>query len=361
MNSSGLWVSTKFTFFLLQSSQGEACLRKKNEVRSQSFPKGGLKASLVTWGGCACHRLWAGKPKARIPLHPAAAQGQHQRGSLSGALLTEREGCRTQETKGITKKSKAGHFMPGHPLGDTCVTEAALPRWLGFTPRAGHPLHLQRWRACCPSSNGGAERMEVWHRGGGSRRAQPAGDPSKGKAVTAPRVQRARPGMCSLTSLSPTRCAHLLGGQLGLGRSGDILALPPPDSGRTSLAHPVEPTGSTCSQARTPGLLLSPRRCSLRPRLTRAAPGAGEQAAGFSHRNGVSGRAEVPYLSPRDQAPAPAPAFSPLGASCRDRGPSSWAPTCCPGSRAEGRPRLSAAALRPRRLQPQCRSAAPFL
>lgn len=62
--------------------------------------------------------------------------------------------------------------MPGPPLGDTCVTEAAVPRCLGFAPRTGHPLHFQRWRACCPSSNGGAERVEVWHRGGG------AGEPS---------------------------------------------------------------------------------------------------------------------------------------------------------------------------------------
>lgn len=129
-------------------------------------------------------------------------------------------------------------------------------------------------------------------------------------------------------------------------------ALPPPGSGRPSLAYPYPAARirSNRSLARAPRL-LSPQRCSLRPRLTRGAP---EPAAGFSQRKGVSGRAEVPYLFPRDQVPAPA--FFPLGASCRGRGPSSWAPTCCPRSWAEGRPRISAAALRPRRLQPQCRA-----
>lgn len=88
--------------------------------------------------------------------------------------------------------------------------------------------------------------------------------------------------------------------------------------------------------------------------------GAGERAAGFTQQNGVSGRAEAPYLSPRGRAPAPAPApaSSPLGASCRGLGPSSWTPTFCPGSGAvgqtrgaEGRrlepPLLSTAKLRP--------------
>lgn len=171
--------------------------------------------------------------------------------------------------------------------------------------------------------------MEVWHRGGGSWRAQPAGDPSRGKAVTA-RVLQASPGVCSpavSVRVPDARCTHLLGGSLVSATREDTRAATAGLRGRSSLAHPAAPTGSTRLQTRTPRL-LSPRRGSLHPRLTRAAPGAGERAAGFSQRNGVSGRAEVPYLFPQDQAPAPA--SSPLGASCRGRGPSSWAPTCCP-------------------------------
>lgn len=75
--------------------------------------------------------------------------------------------------------------------------------------------------------------MEVWHRGGGSWRAQPAGDPRKGKAVTAPRVLQARPGVCSpavSVRVPDAHCTLLL----GAARSpppGKILALPPLDSG----------------------------------------------------------------------------------------------------------------------------------
>lgn len=225
------------------------------------------------------------------------------------------------------------HSISGPLLGDTYVTEAAVPLCLGFAPRAWHPLQLQRWRACCPSSNGGAERVEVWHRGGGSRRAQLAEDPSKGRALTAPQTGKARPGVC-YTAVSfrvPDACCPLTGGTAQSPPPGQTRALPPPGTGLSSLAYPAPGarTRSTHSQASAPRL-LSPQRCSLRPRLTRAAPGAGERAAGFSQRNGVSGRAEVPYLFLQDQALALA--FFPLGVSCRGRGPSSWAPTCCPGS-----------------------------
>lgn len=135
---------------------------------------------------------------------------------------------------------------------------------------------------------------------------------------------------------------------------------------RTQSAQPPPPLQASGAQPSPPS--LAPRPAPLgacqrgrlsQPRLTRAALGAGERAAGFSQRNGVPGRAEVPYLSPRGRAPAPAPASCPLGASCRGLGPSSWTPTCCPGpavgrAGGGGRPaqRSSAQLSSPRRAPP---------
>lgn len=45
LNLSSLLASTKTDF--LHSRQGKASPRKENDVRSQGFPKGGLKASLI--------------------------------------------------------------------------------------------------------------------------------------------------------------------------------------------------------------------------------------------------------------------------------------------------------------------------
>lgn len=153
------------------------------------------------------------------------------------------------------------------------------------------------------------------------------------------------------------RAAPLARPCMGTRPPGERRAQPPPGSWHAAPCPPGRDDPLARRHARP--RCLSPRRPLAQPRLTRAALGAGERAAGFSQGNGVSGRAEVPYLSPRGRAPAPA--SSPLGASCRGRGPSSWTPTFCTGSQAVGRPQLSAAALRPRRLQPQCPSAAPFL
>lgn len=166
-----------------------------------------------------------------------------------------------------------------------------------------------------------------------------------GKAVTAPRALRgrARPGCaCALAarrpgSVHPAARARLLP---ALGSLQAALLSPPvgaqrPGTGarpRAGWVRAPSPTGrAPRSPAGTRASLPITRRLRAQPRTQPRGAGGGWPAAGFSRRRGACGRAEVPYLSPR--ARVPAPASSPLGSSCRGRGPSSGTPTCRWGPR----------------------------
>lgn len=238
------------------------------------------------------------------------------------------------------------HSMPGHPLGDTCVTEAAVSRWLGFAPRAGYPLHLQRWRACCPGSNGGAERMEVWHRGGSSRRAQPAGDPSKRKAVTAPPVWQARPGVCSplqSPSVSPARAAPTCSvaarshpGRYSRGHRRTPGAHPSPTLPRRPARPARKHTRPGCCH---PGAA----RCAPDSPARRLGRVSGRQVS--PSETGFLGAPRCPTFLPGIRLPLPLPSLSVLLAAPAAPPPGLRHAARGPG--AEGRPRLSAAAAPP--------------
>lgn len=175
-----------------------------------------------------------------------------------------------------------------------------------------------------------------------------------GKAVTAarslsfdlgPPAPRGRPSLQPVHAGrgSPGTGAH---GHRPAPVCGPLPACGPWRPARARSRHPRPPP-----PPRVPGCHLGgPALCLGRPG---AALGAAEPAAGFSWGNGVSGRAEVPYLSPRARAPA----SSPLGASCRGLGPSSWPLTFCPGSGAVAPPR--GAGGRDRRSSPRPHAAPP--
>lgn len=131
------------------------------------------------------------------PLYPVATQGQHLRGSLSRAPLAQSEECRTQKPKRFTKKTKVGQSFHAWSAsgGHMCHRSSSTPlpgvrsqgRASPSFPEVAGVLPKLQWRS---RTVGGVAQ------GWGSRGAQLAEDPSKGKAVTAPQTRKARPGEC---------------------------------------------------------------------------------------------------------------------------------------------------------------------
>lgn len=195
----------------------------------------------------------------------------------------------------------------------------------------------------------------MWHTGGSA----PGAHSAAAEAVTAPGALRARPGPAPrlpvrFGSVTPGPSLPSLGAPRLQARPRGRARTAPHGLGARSPTPP-RPRSPALPQAPTPLRCLSPGRRLARSRLSSADLGTRERGAGFSLGNGLSGCAEVPYLSP--QVRAPAPASSPLGASCLGLGPSSWTPTFCPGPRRwdarEAREAGAASALRRRAAPPQ--------
>lgn len=202
--------------------------------------------------------------------------------------------------------------------------------------------------------------MEVWHRGGGSWRAQPAGDPRKGKAVTAPRVLQARPGVCTLAvsvRVPDARCTHLLGGSsVSAAREVTRAATAGLRTAHPSPTLPRRLVRPACKRGRPGCCHPGAARCTPDSPARRLGRVSGRQVS--PSEMGFLGAPRCPTFLPRIRLPLPLPSLSVLLAAAAAPPPGLRHAARGPGLRdGLGSP----LPLRPRRLQPQCRSAAPFL
>lgn len=223
--------------------------------------------------------------------------------------------------------------MLGPVLREVPVTETGAPaRSLGVSHGDG------RRRCLAPMAEQNSWRCGTWV---GAAQSAWRGREGSDSSPSAPRPGQARVRLCARRPQPwlrapgrprpPPPCARVPAGSASLAPRRGAAARDRRAAtgwlGAGSLAHrPGAPL------ARRHARLAAHHQAAARTARTQPrGAGGGWPAAGFSRRRGACGRAEVPYLSPR--ARVPAPASSPLGSSCRGRGPSSGTPTCRWGPR----------------------------
>lgn len=113
----------------------------KGEVRS--FPKGAPRRAWFHREDVHVLGSRLGSPRPAYPFTLQLPRVITNEGSCQWLSSLRGKGVEGKSLSESTRSpSLDSHSMSGHPLGYTCATEAAVSYWLGFTPRAGHPLHL---------------------------------------------------------------------------------------------------------------------------------------------------------------------------------------------------------------------------